>query len=195
MQPSWRWVLLWAVIAALVTAGLLLFSKPKDRTNEFTKSYMDVVLAVIGVAACVCALASQYALLPRKDKRICYRNPDAKAKVHHLAYITDAERDTLMDPEGHDALGDSFPGMFGTQGVPCYPKRAREAPWWTEVEARIVNRRQIDRNRRRIDEMREREAERIEQAVPVGLTREVWEAMVAAASSGSDSDSEEEEET
>jgi hypothetical protein len=114
-------VLLWAVIAALVTAVLLL--AVERETNEISRHYMDVVIAVIVVAACVCALACQYALLPRKDKKICYLNPDAKAKVHHLAYITDAERDTLMDPEGHHALGNSFPGMFGTQGVPCYPKR------------------------------------------------------------------------
>jgi hypothetical protein len=121
--PSWRWVLLWAVIAALVTAVLLL--AVERETNEISRHYIDVIIAVAVVAACVCALACQYALLPRKDKRICYLNPDAKAKVHHLAYITDAEAATLMKPEddgGHAALGKSFPGMFGTQGVPCYPK-------------------------------------------------------------------------
>jgi hypothetical protein len=42
-----------------VSAVLLLFTKPKDRTNEFTKSYMDVVLAVIAVVACVCAPAAR----------------------------------------------------------------------------------------------------------------------------------------
>jgi hypothetical protein len=43
---------------------------------------------------------------------------------------------TLMKPEkkgGHDATGESPPGMFGTQGVPCYPpKRAREVTEITE---------------------------------------------------------------
>jgi hypothetical protein len=57
--PSWRWVLLFVVLAVLVSAALLLITKPKDRTNEFTKSYMDVVLAVIAVAACVCAPAAR----------------------------------------------------------------------------------------------------------------------------------------
>jgi hypothetical protein len=181
-------VLLWAVIAALVTAVLLL--AVERETNEISRHYIDVIIAVTVVAACVCALACQYALLPRKDKRICYLNPDAEAKVHHLAYITDAEKATLMKPEddgGHDALGESFPGMFGTQGVPCYPKRKattaahlharnrvqRERdPWLAELSPRQqMEQRRRDQEQRVIDEAaraRFRGALRVAQGVDGG---------------------------
>jgi hypothetical protein len=118
-----------------VSAVLLLFTKPKDRTNEFTKSYMDIVLAVIVVAACVCAIACQYALLPREHDTIC--NITGDPMPHFLAYITDVEMDTLMDPEGHNGSGDPITGWSGTQGVKCFaptgPVRGRCPPYTSRV--------------------------------------------------------------
>ena len=120
--PSWRWLLLFVVLAGLITAVLLLFTKPNDRTNVRTKLYMDVVLAVITVAACVRALAMQYALLPREHSTICDR-PGSEGIDHHLTYITEEEMATLVKGGG---WGHPKPGMFGTQGVSCFPKRPRE---------------------------------------------------------------------
>jgi hypothetical protein len=130
--PSWRWVVLFVVLAVLVSAALLLYTKPKDRTNEFTKSYMDVVIAVIAVAACVCALAWQYALLPRVHSTICDRKGTEGVK-HHLAYITGPEMDTLIADGG---WGHTKPGMSGTQGVKCFPQIPTEEDWWPEVRMR-----------------------------------------------------------
>ena len=118
--PSWRWVLLWAVLAALVTAVVLL--AVERETSELTRYYMDVAIAVIVVTACVCAIACQYALLPRKHSTICDRK-GTKGVPHHLAYITEVEMDTLIEDGG---WGKTKPGMFGTQGVKCFPKRDRE---------------------------------------------------------------------
>jgi hypothetical protein len=82
------------------------------------------------VAVGMGVLSHYFALLPRQHNTICDITGSVVGIPHHLAYITDAEMTTLMKPKkkgGHDATGESPPGMFGTQGVPCYPpKRASE---------------------------------------------------------------------
>jgi hypothetical protein len=120
--PSWRWVLLFLVVAGLVSAVVVLAS---DETK-----WEHVVIAVLVVVAGVGLLSQFYALLPFKDKRICYKDPDAKAETHHLAYITEDEMETLLLPldQGgeHEGLGKSMPGLFGTQGVRCFPKKKKK---------------------------------------------------------------------
>jgi hypothetical protein len=83
---------------------------------------VDVAIAVIVVKACVCAIACQYALLPREHDTICDRT-GTEGVPHHLAYITKDEMITLVEGGG---WGKTKPGMFGTQGVKCFPKRARD---------------------------------------------------------------------
>ena len=118
MFPSWRWVLLFLVLAGLVTAVILLASDEQK--------WEHVVVGVIAVAAGVGILAHYYALLPLRAMRICYADPNATATEHHLAYITKAEMAILRLPKnqgGHNATGDAIPGVSGTQGVPCFAKK------------------------------------------------------------------------
>ena len=113
--PSWRWVLLFLVLAGLVTAVILLASDEQK--------WEHVVVGVIAVAAGVGILAHYYALLPLRAMRICYADPNATATEHHLAYITKPEMVILRLPTtqgGHNATGKSIPGVSGTQGVPCF---------------------------------------------------------------------------
>ena len=57
-------------------------------------------------------------LLPREHSTICDR-PGSEGVDHHLAYITEPEMDTLLE---NDGWGKTKPGMFGTQGVKCFPR-------------------------------------------------------------------------
>jgi hypothetical protein len=116
--PSWRWVVLFLVVAGLLTAVVLL--APTEERNKRGQ----VVYCVLAVAAGVGILSHYYALLPRRDARICYADPTAKAIDHHLVYITEAKMDTLRRHKGgrRNGLGKSMPGMLG-----CLERRESSA--------------------------------------------------------------------
>jgi hypothetical protein len=112
------------VVAGLVSAVVLLASDE----HKWEHVMAGVMVGVIVVAAGMGVLSHYYALLPREHRTICDITGSERTP-HYLAYITEAEMDTLLLPlahGGHDALGESKPGMFGTQGVKCFPKRATE---------------------------------------------------------------------
>jgi hypothetical protein len=65
--PSWRWWVLFAVLAALILAGMFgCLPRPTG------KNYLDVAAVVVGVAVAVYCLSWTHALLPSPaHKTIC----------------------------------------------------------------------------------------------------------------------------
>jgi hypothetical protein len=117
--PSWRWVVMWAVLVGIILAGM--FGILPQPTQDY---YLVCVAAVaVGVALAVYILSWTHALLPHEHETIC--DTTEATKTHYLSYITPHERRQLMIYEGR---GTASKGLMGTQGVPCFPKRKREGP-------------------------------------------------------------------
>jgi hypothetical protein len=115
--PSWRWVVMWAVLMGIILAGMFGFL-PRPTKENFL---LCVAAVVVGVAAVVYLLSWTHALLPREHKTICNitgaRNPD-----HFLSYITEYEKKLLHHHSTTKGRATASKGIMGSQGVPCFPK-------------------------------------------------------------------------
>jgi hypothetical protein len=106
-----RWLLLFILIAGLITAVVLLAWDRKITV------YSGAVVAIAVIAAAV-AVFRTYALLPRKHDSIC--DTTHSTDTHYLSYIKPAEETTLRKDEGR---GTAVPEFDDTQDVACYPQR------------------------------------------------------------------------
>jgi hypothetical protein len=114
--PSWRWLLLFALIAFMLTV-IIILTVDQGR-NEL------IVVGILAVAACVYVLSRTHALLPLEHDTICDIKGETKpGGRHYLAYITKTEKKILR--RLHKGRGTHAPGINGTQGVPCFPVKRK----------------------------------------------------------------------
>ena len=110
--PSWRWVVMWAVLVGIILAGMFGIL-PRPTKENFLVCGIAVA---VGVALAVYCLSWTHALLPHEHETICKTTEDTE--VHYLAYVTQDEKEAMHRARGR---GTASKGLMGTQGVPCFP--------------------------------------------------------------------------
>lgn len=103
--PSWRWVVMWAVLVGIILAGMFGIL-PRPTKDIF-------LVCAVGLAAAVYLLSCTHALLPHKHNTIC--KISRETADHFLAYVTKGEMKAMRRARGRGAASK---GLTGSQGVP-----------------------------------------------------------------------------
>ena len=129
--PSWRWVVMYVVLVGVILATRLGLFYPRKKNgvwaNQFSKVwgeyYLDIWLVVLGLGVGMYVISRTHALLPKRHDTICDITEEPTGGEHFLAYVTQAEKNWLgnKDRGGNGGRGSASKGLYGTQGVPCYP--------------------------------------------------------------------------